>query len=405
MVQPKAMIPFLDLVTPHRELEEELVALFRDCIRNAHFIGGKIVEDFEKQFAQFCDTRYAVGLGSGTDAVRFALMAAGVKQGDLVVTVPNTFIATTESITQAGARPVFVDIDEQTYNLDPAKLKTLFESECIWDAPSRKLIHKKLQRPVTAVVPVHLYGQMADMDPILELSARYNLVVVEDACQAHGAEYFSGHQNRWCKAGSMGIAAAFSFYPGKNLGACGEAGAITTNSEAIAQQVRMIRDHGQSKKYYHDVEGYNGRLDTIQAGLLAIKLKHLAGWNQQRQAIAQEYARLFQGVTEFVTPVEPSHSKAVYHLYVIRAKNREKLQAELAAAQVGTAIHYPIPLHQQKAYVELGYRTGDFPVTERVAPEILSLLMFPQLTREQQQYVAQQVMQLTSGRQAALSVG
>ncbi len=405
MVQPKAMIPFLDLVTPHRELEEELVAQFRDCIRNAHFIGGKLVEDFEKEFAQFCDARYAVGLASGTDAVRFALMASGVKQGDLVVTVPNTFIATTEAITQAGARPVFVDIDERTYNLDPRKLQTFFETECIWDAPSHKLNHKKLQRPVTAVVPVHLYGQMADMDPILELAAKYNLLVIEDACQAHGAQYFSKKQNRWCKAGSMGVAGAFSFYPGKNLGACGEAGAITTSSEVMARQVRMIRDHGQSKKYYHDIEGYNGRLDTIQAGLLAIKLKHLAGWNQQRQAIAREYARLFQGVTELVTPVEPSYSKAVYHLYVIRVKNREKLQAELAAAQVGTAIHYPIPLHQQKAYADLGYRTGDFPVAERVAPEILSLPMFPQLTREQQRYVAEQVMQLSSGRQAALSVG
>jgi dTDP-4-amino-4,6-dideoxygalactose transaminase len=399
IMTPQQMIPFLDLVTPHRELEDELVALFRECIRNAHFIGGKIVEDFEKEFAQFCDSRCAVGLASGTDAVRFALMATGVREGDLVVTVPDTFIATTEAITQAGARPVFVDIDEKTYNLDPKKLQTFFENECMWDAPSRKLTHKKLNRPVTAVVPVHLYGQMADMDPILELAGKYNLIVVEDACQAHGAQYFSQRENRWRKAGSMGLVGAFSFYPGKNLGACGEAGAVTTDSEEIAKKIRMIRDHGQSKKYYHDIEGYNGRLDTIQAGLLAIKLKHLAGWNQRRQAIAQEYGRLFEGVTDFITPYEPSYSKAVYHLYVVRVKNRENLQADLTAANVGTAIHYPIPLHLQKAYLHLGYRQGDFPVTERITPEILSLPMFPQLTREQQLYVAEKVLQLTGAQQ------
>jgi len=400
MSQQQGMIPFLDLVAPHRELEEELVALFRDCIRNAHFIGGKIVEDFEKEFAQFCDSKFAVGLASGTDAVRFALMAAGVKDGDLVATVPNTFIATTEAITQAGARPVFVDVDEKTYNLDPKKLQSFFETQCIWDAPARKLTHKKLDRPVTAVVPVHLFGQMADMDAILELAAKYNLIVVEDACQAHGAQYFSSKENRWRTAGSMGVVGAFSFYPGKNLGACGEAGAITTDNEEIAKKIRMIRDHGQAKKYYHDIEGYNGRLDTIQAGMLAIKLKYLANWTQKRQELAREYGRLFEGVTEFVVPFEPTWSKAVYHLYVIRVCNREKLQAELAAANVGTGIHYPIPLHLQKAYIHLGYEIGDFPVAERAIQEILSLPMFPQLTRQQQLYVAEKLMQLTNVRQA-----
>jgi dTDP-4-amino-4,6-dideoxygalactose transaminase len=404
MYQPQGMIPFLDLVTPHRELEEELVALFRDCIRNAHFIGGKIVEDFEKDFAEFCDSKFAVGLASGTDAVRFALMAAGVKEGDLVATTPHTFIATTEAISQAGACPVFVDIDEQTYNLDPKKLQAFFEQDCMWDATKRTLTHKKLNRPVTAVVPVHLYGQMADMDAILEIAAKYNLIVVEDACQAHGAKYFSKKENRWRTAGSMGVVGAFSFYPGKNLGACGEAGAVTTDNEEMAKKIKMIRDHGQAKKYYHDIEGYNGRLDTIQAGMLHIKLKHLADWTQKRQALAKEYGRLFEGVTEFKAPAEPSHSKAVYHLYVVRVKDREKLQADLAAANIGTGIHYPIPLHQQKAYAHLGYKTGDFPVTEKIAPEIMSLPMFPQLTREQQHYVAAKLMQLTGVRQTA-SVG
>jgi dTDP-4-amino-4,6-dideoxygalactose transaminase len=387
------MIPFLDLVTPHRELEEELVALVRDCIRNAHFIGGKIVEDFEKDFAQFCDTRYAVGLNSGTDAVRFALMAAGVKDGDLVVTVPNTFIATTEAITQAGGRPVFVDIDEKTYNLDPAKLRAFIETECRWDATAGKLTHKQLNRPVTAVVPVHLYGQMADMDAILELAAKYNLIVVEDACQAHGAEYFSKKENRWFKAGSMGVAAAFSFYPGKNLGACGEGGAVTTNNEAIAKQIRMIRDHGQSQKYYHDIEGYNGRLDTIQAGLLHIKLKHLAAWNKQRQEKAAEYHRLFQGAEgAVVLPYEPSWSRAVHHLFVVRTDDREGLMAHLKDAGIGTGIHYPIPLHLQKAYAGHGYKKGDFPISEKVSVEIVSLPMFPQLTSEQQARVVEGVL-------------
>lgn len=401
MYQPQGMIPFLDLVTPHRELEEELMALVRDCVRNAHFIGGKIVEDFEKDFAKFSDSKFCVGLASGTDAVRFALMAAGVKEGDLVATTPHTFIATTEAISQAGARPVFVDIDEQTYNLDPKKLQAFFEQECMWDVAKRVLTHKKLDRPVTAVVPVHLYGQMADMDAVLEIAAKYNLIVVEDACQAHGAKYFSKKENRWRAAGSMGVAGAFSFYPGKNLGACGEAGAVTTDNEAMAKKMKMIRDHGQAKKYYHDIEGYNGRLDTIQAGMLHIKLKHLADWTEKRQQLAKEYGRLFAGVAEINTPVEPSFSKAVYHLYVVRVKNREKLQTELAAANIGTGIHYPIPLHEQKAYAHLGYKTGDFPVTEKIAGEIMSLPMFPQLTREQQQYIAEKLMQLTGTAQAA----
>ena len=252
-----------------------------------------MVENFEREFAAFCDAKYCVGVASGTDAVRFALMAAGVQPGDIVVTVPHTFIATTEAISQAGARPDFVDIDEQTYSMDVAKLREYLERECYVDRETGKPYHRKYRAPVTAVVPVHIYGQCADMDPILELARRYNLIVVEDACQAHGAEYFSQQENRWQKAGSMGHAAAFSFYPGKNLGACGEAGAITTNSEEMARKMRMLRDHGQAKKYYHDVEGYNGRLDSLQAGLLSVKLRHLAEWNRQRQEAAQRYDELF----------------------------------------------------------------------------------------------------------------
>ena len=317
-----------------------------------------------------------------------ALMAAGVRQGDVVVTVPHTFIATTEAISQAGALPEFVDVDERTYNMDPEKLREYLEQKCSKDA-SGKLISRRSGRPVTAIVPVHLYGQMVDMDPIVELADKFGLVLVEDACQAHGAQYFSRKQNRWLKAGSIGRAAAFSFYPGKNLGACGEAGAVTTNDAKLAAEVKMVRDHGQAKKYYHDVEGYNGRLDAMQAGFLHVKLNHLAKWNEQRQERAAEYGRLFKSAGNPVeAPYEPSWSRAVYHLYVVRTDDREGLMAFLKDKGIGTGIHYPIPLHLQKAYVSLNHSRGDFPNTERAAATIVSLPMFPNLTSEQQLRVA-----------------
>ncbi|HLW88594.1 MAG TPA: DegT/DnrJ/EryC1/StrS family aminotransferase [Terriglobales bacterium] len=388
-------IPFLDLVTPHVELEQELTEVFRKALRTAGFIGGPMVEDFEKAFAAFCETSDSVAVSSGTDALRFALMACGVKPGDVVVTVPHTFIATTEAISQAGALPEFVDIDEQTYNMDPVELRAYLENECTRES-SGKLISKRSGRPVTAVVPVHLYGQTADMDPILELAKRYGLVVVEDACQAHGAEYFSSKHNRWMKAGSMGRAAAFSFYPGKNLGACGEAGAATTNDAGIAKTMKMLRDHGQATKYYHDIEGYNGRLDAIQAGLLHVKLKYLAKWNAQRREHAAGYNRLFTGSTMVTLPYEPSWSRAVYHLYVVRAEDREGLMNHLKRAGIGTGIHYPIPLHLQKAYRALAYSEGDFPVAEQIAAEIVSLPMYPNLERADQESVVENVLNYLS---------
>jgi dTDP-4-amino-4,6-dideoxygalactose transaminase len=390
-------IPFLDLITPHVELEEELTAVFQKALRTAGFIGGPMVEDFEKAFAEFCDTSFAVGVSSGTDALRFALMACGVRSGDVVVTVPNTFIATTEAISQAGASPEFVDIDEHTYNIDPAKLAEYLEQECTVN-DTGTLVSRRSGRPVTAIVPVHLYGQMADMDPILELAERYRVVVIEDACQAHGAEYFSQKHNRWMKAGSMGRAAAFSFYPGKNLGACGEAGAAATNDVSIAKTMQMLRDHGQAKKYYHNIEGYNGRLDAIQAGILQVKLGHLATWNFQRRNHAAEYGRLFETANCGVNPpYEPSWSKAVYHLYVVRVENREALMEELKKAGIGTAIHYPIPLHLQKAYASLKYQQGAFPVAERVASEIVSLPMFPQFTPDQLSRVVGEIRTFSTG--------
>jgi dTDP-4-amino-4,6-dideoxygalactose transaminase len=280
-----------------------------------------------------------------------------------------------------------VDVDERTYNMDPEKLREYLEQKCARDS-SGKLISRRSGRPVTAVVPVHLYGQMADMDAILELADRFGLIVVEDACQAHGAQYLSRRQDRWLTAGSIGRAAAFSFYPGKNLGACGEAGAVTTNDEKLAAQLRMIRDHGQAKKYYHDIEGYNGRLDAIQAGILSVKLKHLAVWNEQRRERAAEYKSLFEeSISDIQLPFEPSWSRAVYHLYVVRTNDRDGLMAYLKDRGIGTGIHYPIPLHLQRAYTFLNYARGDFPVTELVAEQIVSLPMFPQLTAPQQRRV------------------
>jgi len=386
-VSVRTSIPFLDLVAPHVELEQELTEVFSKALRTAGFIGGPMVEEFERAFADFSDAQHAVGVNSGTDALRFALMACGVKPGDVVVTVPHTFIATTEAISQAGAMPEFVDIDERTYNMDPAKLQDYLEYQCTIDFSGRP-ISKRSGRPVTAVIPVHLYGQMADMDAILDLADRFGLIVIEDACQAHGAEYFSSKQGRWMKAGSMGRAAAFSFYPGKNLGACGEAGAATTDDSSIAAHIRMLRDHGQAKKYYHDIEGYNGRLDAIQAGLLHVKLRHLAKWNAQRRERAAEYDRLLTAADCGVkAPYEPSWSKAVYHLYVVRSLDREGLMNHLKNAGIGTGIHYPIPLHLQKAYESLNYHKEDFPVTEQASANIVSLPMFPHLTAEQQAQV------------------
>jgi dTDP-4-amino-4,6-dideoxygalactose transaminase len=395
----RAKIPFLDLVTPHQELEAELLAVVKDAFGTAGFIGGPMVEEFEREFASFCDAQYCVGVNSGTDALRFAFMATGIEPGEIIVTVPHTFIATTEAISQAGATISFVDISEETYTLDPEKLREYLETKCNYDSTTKKLIETKSGRRVAAVVPVHLYGQTADMDPILDLANKYNLTIIEDACQAHGAEYFSRKEGSWKKAGSMGLAAAFSFYPGKNLGACGEGGAITTNDEAITKRMKMIRDHGQAKKYYHDIEGYNGRLDAIQAGWLSVKLRQLAKWNESRRVLAHRYHELFSESKELLKiPREASWTKGVYHLYVVRTHDRDGLLNHLAESGIGAGIHYPIPLHLQKAYQDLGYRKGDFPVTERVASEIVSLPMFPQLRQSELEEVAAKVKEFVTSK-------
>jgi dTDP-4-amino-4,6-dideoxygalactose transaminase len=392
-------IPFLDLVTPHQDLQEELLAVVKKAFSNAGFIGGPMVESFEREFASFCDTKYCVGVNSGTDALRFAFMAMGVNSGDIIITVPNTFIATTEAISQAGARIAFVDIDEQNYTMDPEKLREYLETRCEIDSRSETLVERASRHRIAGIVPVHLYGQTADMDPILDLARKYNLFVIEDACQAHGAEYFSKKDNAWKRAGSMGKAAAFSFYPGKNLGACGEGGAVTTNDENIAQRVKSIRDHGQAKKYYHDIEGYNGRLDSIQAGWLSVKLRHLTKWNESRRALAHRYHQLLsEAKGAVVVPREAAWTKGVYHLYVVRVAEREALQAYLSEAGIGNGIHYPIPLHLQNAYQHLNFKKGDYPVTESVAAEIVSLPIYPQMTQEQLEEVAKKLKEFASAR-------
>src|SRR5579871_5037226 len=396
-------IRFLDLVSSQRHLRNELVNVFVDALETGGFIGGKVVQQFEESFAAFCGTRHCVGVGSGTDALRFALIASGVQPGDVVVTVPNTFIATAEAISQAGAHPEFVDIDERTYNMDPERLQQYLLS-CLHKTDG-SVVSRRSGRRVTAIVPVHLYGQIANMDPILELAEAHDLLVIEDACQAHGAEYFSAKTGTWKKAGSLAHAAAFSFYPGKNLGACGEAGAVTTNSELIAAKIRMLRDHGQARKYVHEIEGYNGRLDSIQAGILHAKLPHLRQWNEQRRSVAARYRQQLAGCDEVALPYEPEYARSNYHLFVIRLKDRDLLLDHLKECEIGAAVHYPIPIHCQPAFRYLGYHAGDFPVAERLAQEVISLPMYPHLQEDQQDEVEEEIRQLVgAGSRPALQM-
>ncbi len=360
-------VPFLDLKSQHNSLKSQIMSLVSNALDKAAFIGGSQVENFEREFAEFCEARACVGVSSGTDALRFALLALGIGPGDEVITVPNTFIATTEAISQVGAKPVFVDIDPDTYNMDVSLIK------------SRITIRTKV------LLPVHLYGQPADMDPIKDIALEHDLIVIEDACQAHGARYKDQ------RAGSISHAGCFSFYPGKNLGACGEGGAVVTQDAEIAQKVRMLRDHGQKKKYFHEIEGYNGRLDAIQAGILRIKLKKLEEWNTRRRLAASWYNELLSEVPGIKTPTQAGHSECVYHLYVILADRRDELMDFLGKKGISTGLHYPLPLHLQKAYRHLGHGRGDFPVAEDVSSKLLSLPIFPEITREQVKYVAENI--------------
>jgi dTDP-4-amino-4,6-dideoxygalactose transaminase len=374
-------------------LEEELIGVVRSVLATGMLAGGPMVEEFEQDFAAYCGAKYCVGVGNGTDALRFALMASGVEAGDGVITVSNTFVATVEAIVQAGATPYFIDVDSRTFNMSVDALQEFLEVQCTRCERTGLPIHRASQRRISAILPVHLYGQVCEMDTILKLADQYGLIVIEDSCQAHGAEYFSASDGAWKRAGSMGRAAAFSFYPTKNLGACGEAGAVTTNDERLAKKIRMIRDHGQGKKYHHLIEGYNGRMDALQAGFLKVKLRHMNKWTCDRRTAAETYNGLFADLDWITTPSEAEWSRAVYHLYVVRVAKRDDLQKFLSDRKIGTSLHYPIPLHLQPAFVHLGYRKGDLPVTEQLAGEILSLPMFPQIRAEQLKRVADSLLQ------------
>jgi dTDP-4-amino-4,6-dideoxygalactose transaminase len=357
-------VPFLDLNAHHAPLRSEFDRAIGEVIKSGAFAGGPFVEKFEAEFAAYNHSQYAVGLGSGTEALWLSLLACGVGPGDEVITVPNTFMATAEAITYCAARPVFVDVDENTYTMDPAGLK------------------KAVTSKTKAIIPVHLFGQAADMDPVLEFAREHGLFVIEDAAQAHGAEY------KGRKVGTFGDAGCFSFYPGKNLGAFGEAGAVVTNNAELQEKIRILRDHGQVRKYRHTMIGWNCRMDGIQAAVLSVKLQHLESGNSLRRAHARQYNEAFDGVDEVVTPLEAPYARHVYHIYAIRVQERDEVMWLLKEKGIQCGIHYPVPVHLQKAYRSLGYEAGALPTSEQTALELISLPMFPELTKEQIAMVA-----------------
>ena len=365
-------VPFLDLKAQYEFLKDEIDEAIKQVLESCAFAGGRFVEQFEKSFAKFCQCDHAVGVGSGTEALWIALIALGIKPGDEVITVPNTFIATAEAISFCGAKPVFVDIDERTYTMDP------------------DLIESAITSRTKVIIPVHIFGHMADMDPIMEIARLNNLFVIEDACQAHGAEY------KGRRAGSIGDAGCFSFYPGKNLGAYGEAGAVMTNNKELAETISKLRDHGQTEKYYHSIVGWNARMDGIQGAILDVKLKRLSDWNEARRKHATVYGDLLTDLDGIRIPQEADYAKHVYHIYAIRVQNRDALLTALADEDIHCGIHYPLSVHLQKAYSELGYKHADLPVAEKVASQFLSLPMYPELTYDQQKRVKDKIQEYLS---------
>ena len=370
-------VPFLNLRAQYDAIAQEVEQCIKEVLASCAFSGGPYVERFEQEFASFCGCSRAVGVGSGTEALWLALLGLGVKPGDEVITAPNSFIATAEAISLCGAEPVFVDVEEGSYTLDPA------------------LLEQAITPRTRVVIPVHLFGQTADMDPIIAIAHANGLAVLEDACQAHGAEY------KGRRAGSIGDAGCFSFYPGKNLGAYGEAGCVVTGDHQLADRIKMLRDHGQSRKYYHEVVGINGRMDGIQGAVLSVKLKHLNAWNEARRAHAASYLGLLRDFSAITAPKEMPYARHVYHIYAVRTgdSGRDRLIDALAENGIACGIHYPVPIHLQRAYASRGEGAGTFPVAERCAREFLSLPMFPELAKEQISYVIGEL-----GRLAATSV-
>ena len=370
-------VPFLDLKAQYESIKDEVAVAIQQVLEKTAFAGGPFVGQFEKEFAGFCETEFAIGVGSGTEALWLALLGLGVGPGDEVITVPDTFIATAEAISYCGAKPVFVDVDEKTCNMNPS------------------LIESAITPKTKAIIPVHLFGQMADMNPIMEIARKHKLFAIEDASQAHGAEY------KGKIAGSIGDVGCFSFYPGKNLGAYGEAGAVVTNNPDLDKNVRMLRDHGQGKKYYHDLIGWNARMDGFQGAILSVKLKYLNAWNEARRRNAKLYNERLGNTDGIVIPMESSDNKHVYHIYAIRVQDRDFLIKSLAEKDIHCGIHYPISLHLQEAYHSLGLDKGSFPVSEKVQAEFVSLPMFPELTREQIDYVASEIKHMVSRKSHA----
>jgi dTDP-4-amino-4,6-dideoxygalactose transaminase len=383
-------VPFLDLKAQYESIKDEVNEAIQKVLESCAFAGGPFVEEFEKNFAEFCQVKHCIGVGSGTEALWMALLALGVGPGDEVITVPNTFIATAEAISFCGATPIFVDIDEKTYTMDPIRLSEFVEKQCYFDKSKNQLINKSTKHSVKAVIPVHIFGQMADMDPIMEIARSYGLFVIEDACQAHGAEY------RGRRAGSIGDAGCFSFYPGKNLGAYGEAGAITTNNSELEKNMAMFRDHGQSQKYYHKMIGWNARMDGLQGAVLNVKLKHLSGWNDARRQNAKLYQELLSDVEKIIKPAEVDYAKHAYHVYAIRVQDRDNILAKLAEKDIHCGIHYPVPVHLQDAYLNLGNEDHNLKkISERVSSELLSLPMYPELAKFQIEYVIEAIKQIS----------
>jgi dTDP-4-amino-4,6-dideoxygalactose transaminase len=365
------MVPFADLQAQYREIKTEIDAAVARVIESAAFILGREVEAFEAAFAEYLGARFCVGVSNGTAAVQLAVMACGITAGAEVIIPANTFFASAEAVSTAGCVPVFVDADPVSYTIDPTKIEAAITER------------------TRAIMPVHLYGQSADLDPIRELASRHNLLVIEDAAQAHGSLY------RGRRVGALSEAGCFSFYPGKNLGAYGEGGAVVTDDPEVARRVRLLRDHGSERKYHHEIVGYNFRLEGLQGAVLNVKLRYLDRWNDLRRAHAARYNELLKA-TPLLLPREMDYARHIYHLYVVQTEGRASLQQSLTEAGVQTGIHYPVPVHLQPAYASLGYRAGDFPETERQAACVLSLPMYPELTDEQIGRVVEAIQAATS---------
>lgn len=359
-------IPLVDLKAQYNTIKDEINQVIQEVLNKSEFILGSKVKDFEEKFAKFCNTKHCIALNSGTSALRLALLSLGIKSGDEVITSPFSFIATAEAISLVGANPVFADVDEKTYTLNPSEIKN------------------KITKKTKAIIPVHLFGQSADMDPIMDIGKSNNLDIIEDAAQAHGSLY----KNK--KVGSLGKISCFSFYPGKNLGAYGEAGAVCTNSDELSKKVLLLRQHGELERYYHEIIGDNCRMEGIQGAVLGIKIKYLDIWNEKRRKNAEIYNNLLKGL-DIITPENANYSKHIYHIYAIRLKNRDKLREFLAKKGISTGIHYPIPIHIQKAYSSLKLKKGSFPVSEKIASEILSLPIYPELSIEQIEYITDSI--------------